>query len=222
MFCFCSTIKCTHWFFLLQIQFYLYRIPPISYLLCSGDKPFTCELCHKDFARSAALRIHKISVHSDVKSYLCADCGAAFKANSALIDHRKRVHLQIKPHKYWVYRVHLTPFLTHIITGVTTVVKSFSPRKTLASTYEHTRGRSRTNASCAESALAEVTISRGITRGSTGLETGRQLWWSHPTLLGENLPSTVWRPLWGKLRSSRIPPQHHQKYNPVMLMSNRW
>ena len=68
--------------------------------LYSGDKPFACELCHKDFARNAALRIHKISVHSDVKSYLCADCGAAFKANSALIDHRKRVHLQIKPHKY--------------------------------------------------------------------------------------------------------------------------
>ena len=75
--------------------------------LYSGDKPFACELCHKDFARNAALRIHKISVHSDVKSYLCADCGAAFKANSALIDHRKRVHLQIKPHKYVVERLHL-------------------------------------------------------------------------------------------------------------------
>ena len=76
-------------------------------LLYSGDKPFACELCYKDFARNAALRIHKISVHSDVKSYLCADCGAAFKANSALIDHRKRVHLQIKPHKYLLDGVQL-------------------------------------------------------------------------------------------------------------------
>jgi len=44
------------------------------------------------------LRIHRVSVHQNVKSFLCPECGAAFKANSALIDHRKRVHLQIKPH----------------------------------------------------------------------------------------------------------------------------
>jgi len=56
-------------------------------------------MCGKEFARKAALRIHKISVHTNLKSYLCADCGAAFKANSALIDHKKRVHLQIKPHR---------------------------------------------------------------------------------------------------------------------------
>jgi len=45
------------------------------------------------------LRVHKVSVHEDTKSFLCSTCGSAFKANSALIDHRKRVHLQIKPHQ---------------------------------------------------------------------------------------------------------------------------
>ena len=65
--------------------------------LFAGEKPFPCDQSEKEFARKAALRIHKISVHSELKSYLCADCGAAFKANSALIDHKKRVHMQIKP-----------------------------------------------------------------------------------------------------------------------------
>jgi uncharacterized Zn-finger protein len=64
-----------------------------------GEKPYPCDQCEKEFARKAALRIHKISVHSELKSYLCSDCGAAFKANSALIDHKKRVHMQIKPHQ---------------------------------------------------------------------------------------------------------------------------
>ena len=45
------------------------------------------------------MRVHKVSVHEDTKSFLCSTCGSAFKANSALIDHRKRVHLQIKPHQ---------------------------------------------------------------------------------------------------------------------------
>ena len=64
--------------------------------LIAGERPYPCDLCEREFARKAALRIHKVSVHTNLKSYLCADCGAAFKANSALIDHKKRLHLQIK------------------------------------------------------------------------------------------------------------------------------
>jgi len=67
--------------------------------LIAGERPYPCDLCEREFARKAALRIHKVSVHTNLKSYLCADCGAAFKANSALIDHKKRVHLQIKSHR---------------------------------------------------------------------------------------------------------------------------
>ena len=70
-----------------------------SSVFASGEKPFPCNICGKEFNRSAALRIHFASVHCDLKTYLCADCGAAFKANSALIDHKKRVHLQVKPHR---------------------------------------------------------------------------------------------------------------------------
>jgi uncharacterized Zn-finger protein len=65
----------------------------------AGERPYTCPGCPKLFARCSALRIHKISVHQNVKSFLCPECGSAFKANSALIDHRKRVHLQLKPHQ---------------------------------------------------------------------------------------------------------------------------
>jgi len=65
----------------------------------AGERPYTCPICQKCFARRSALRIHKVSVHEDVKSFLCPECGSAFKANSALIDHRKRVHLQIKQHQ---------------------------------------------------------------------------------------------------------------------------
>ena len=76
------------------------EIKPGFFLLwIVGERPYTCPSCPKLFARRSALRIHKISVHEDVKSFLCPECGSAFKANSALIDHRKRVHLQIKQHR---------------------------------------------------------------------------------------------------------------------------
>ena len=62
----------------------------------SASMPPSCPKC---FARPSALRIHKMSVHEETKSFLCPECGSAFKANSALIDHRKRVHLHIKQHQ---------------------------------------------------------------------------------------------------------------------------
>ncbi len=64
----------------------------------TGERPYNCGVCEKSFARRSALRIHRLTIHEDVKSYLCPECGSAFKANSALIDHRKRVHLKVKPH----------------------------------------------------------------------------------------------------------------------------
>ena len=64
-----------------------------------GERPYICPSCPKCFARPSALRIHKMSVHEETKSFLCPECGSAFKANSALIDHRKRVHLHIKQHQ---------------------------------------------------------------------------------------------------------------------------
>jgi len=64
-----------------------------------GGRPYICPSCPKCFARPSALRIHKMSVHEETKSFLCPECGSAFKANSALIDHRKRVHLHIKQHQ---------------------------------------------------------------------------------------------------------------------------
>ena len=74
-----------------------FHFSTLKQFLVSGEKPFQCDQCEKEFARKAALRIHKLSVHSELKSYLCADCGAAFKANSALIDHKKRGE-QIRGH----------------------------------------------------------------------------------------------------------------------------
>ncbi len=65
----------------------------------TGERPHSCPKCHKRFARLSALRIHRTSVHEEIKAFLCNECGAAFKSNSALIDHRKRIHLRIKPHR---------------------------------------------------------------------------------------------------------------------------
>ena len=36
-----------------------------------GERPYNCSKCFKSFGRRSSLRIHKISVHENVKSYLC-------------------------------------------------------------------------------------------------------------------------------------------------------
>ena len=36
-----------------------------------GERPYNCSMCFKSFGRRSALRIHKISVHQNIKSYLC-------------------------------------------------------------------------------------------------------------------------------------------------------
>ena len=36
-----------------------------------GERPYNCSLCFKSFGRRSALRIHIISVHTSIKSYLC-------------------------------------------------------------------------------------------------------------------------------------------------------
>ena len=51
----------------------------------TGEKPYPCLHCEKDFAHRGNLRIH-MRVHTGEKPYQCILCAMSFKHNSTLIS----------------------------------------------------------------------------------------------------------------------------------------
>lgn len=59
--------------------------------LHSGDKPYKCEFCGRNFRQWGDLKYHCTSRHSEEKQYQCEYCGKDFARKYSLIVHR-RIH----------------------------------------------------------------------------------------------------------------------------------
>ncbi len=57
----------------------------------TGEKPYSCDVCAKKFARSNALTEHK-RVHTVEKPYQCDSCQKKFSQLSNLKHHKKVMH----------------------------------------------------------------------------------------------------------------------------------
>lgn len=93
----------------------------------TGERPYKCKLCDRDYSSSQQLRYHIMSKHSDIskfkctmckfktnssfafknhkkrhngeKPYSCSNCDLTFILRSVLIKHFKRKHVIEKPYK---------------------------------------------------------------------------------------------------------------------------
>ncbi|CAK7566060.1 MAG: zinc-finger protein [Sporothrix epigloea] len=63
----------------------------------TGNKPFTCDVCHQSFSANQALLQHKL-IHEDSKPLSCDVCGKTFRQHSALTMHI-RTHTKVRPLK---------------------------------------------------------------------------------------------------------------------------
>ncbi|XP_022257042.1 zinc finger protein 329-like [Limulus polyphemus] len=101
----------------------------------SGEKPYHCVVCRKQFKRNSNLKIHKRK-HTEEKPNNCTDCGKQFRDKSALTTH-ERIHTGEKPY------------------SCTVCEKQFGKNSELKIHQRNTLGRNLTVVECVKNSLEQ-------------------------------------------------------------------